>query len=112
VRCGRREHHVAGTDQFDLALIWILPWGRPESANQRKTDAVGVVRVGRGSNNVSVQNNDLPLAQLACPYCRTERKAVRLVMLCSHVRNATAPASVAPFSGMRAGEQQTLKIPG
>jgi len=83
VRRCRPEHHVARADHLDPPLIRTPTRRRPESRNERDANALRIVGIGRDTDDVTVENDDLSLVKLARSYGRTEHQAVGLIF-CGH----------------------------
>ena len=89
MRYCRPEHHVSRADDLDLALIRIGPWRRTEGTHKRKPHASRVVWIGGDSDNVSIQNDDLPLVKITRGERCTKSQAVRLILF-GHGRNVSS----------------------
>ena len=78
MRLCRREHHVARADQLDLSLIRSLAGWWAERANQDKTDAISIIRIGLNVDDMSVEDDDLLWIKLACHPCSPKHEAIGL----------------------------------
>jgi hypothetical protein len=77
----RSKHHVAGSDDDDFTMVRIASGRGTERRSNDQAYAVGIIEVGNGLQDVTVEDDDGPLLQLFGGDCTPEGEPVRLLLV-------------------------------